>query len=474
MERVALYRKYRSKSFEDLSGQASIISALSGAVEHDKIGHAYLFAGPRGTGKTSVARIFARMVNQLDLETDLEKLVDISEIDAASNRGIDEIRLLKEKVKLQPTRLKYKVYIIDEVHMLTKEAFNALLKTLEEPPSYAIFILATTEIHKLPETIISRTQRFDFQPIGTELIEQRLIWIAEQEKIEISSQATQYIAKLSRGGMRDAIGVLDQLSGFGQAIDLEFLLDFYGFIKPSDLEKLTSLIIEGDFSAIQFLAQLTQKGADARQLNAQLIEYLREQLYIKSDYRLIKLLDLFVQAEMDFKLIDHPSLALEMAIWRYLQQSLDPTVKTNSFVVDTSAKNPPITKPKIEKKPEQSPEPTSRVMPRISQDFDPIRLADLLAIKYNSLAAIIKQSRLRLDGQKLIIQTKFKFYHQQLEDREKQKIILDSLAQIGHQADLIEVVLAVGSSQEEATLESDHGQDIFSIAKEIFSLEGTS
>ncbi len=206
--------------------QSKLFEEFSQIIRENRLSHAYLFSGPRGTGKTSVARIFARMVNQLESDANLESYVDITEIDAASNRGIDEIRILKEKVQLQPTNLRYKVYIIDEVHMLTKEAFNALLKTLEEPPSYVIFILATTEVHKLPDTIISRTQRFDFQPISTELIEQRLSWIADQEQIKIDQPALAYIAKLALGGMRDAIGILDQVSGFGQIVDLDFLLDF--------------------------------------------------------------------------------------------------------------------------------------------------------------------------------------------------------------------------------------------------------
>ncbi|MBP6005911.1 DNA polymerase III subunit gamma/tau [Candidatus Saccharibacteria bacterium] len=486
MERVALYRKYRSKSFEDLSGQTSIISALSGAINKSRIGHAYLFSGPRGTGKTSVARIFARMVNQLESDANLESYVDITEIDAASNRGIDEIRILKEKVQLQPTNLRYKVYIIDEVHMLTKEAFNALLKTLEEPPSYVIFILATTEVHKLPDTIISRTQRFDFQPISTELIEQRLSWIADQEQIKIDQPALAYIAKLALGGMRDAIGILDQVSGFGQIVDLDFLLDFYGFIKPADLEKLTKLIISQDFASISFLASLIERGADPRQLNSQLIEHLREKLMINSEYQLIELLDLLISAEMDFKLIDHPSLPLEMAIWRYLKSpSLNQLQPDDQNQEKKPQPNDDAKTSQIGQTIQDKVSPDSvdislgqdqpaRVMPRISEDFDPARLADLLSIKYNSLAAIIKQSRLNLEGKKLIIQTKFKFYHQQLEDRDKQEIIINGLSQLGYQADQIEVGLLAGDDQQVGNNDQDSTQDIFSIAKEIFSLEATS
>ena len=170
MSRLALYRKYRSADLEDLVGQDHITKTLTESLSREQISHAYLFTGPRGTGKTSAARILARRVNDLDSTEDTAKQLDIIEIDAASNRGIDEIRALREKINSSPTSLKYKVYIIDEAHMLTKEAFNALLKTLEEPPPHAIFILATTESNKLPDTIISRTQRFDFRPFSVAVI----------------------------------------------------------------------------------------------------------------------------------------------------------------------------------------------------------------------------------------------------------------------------------------------------------------
>src|SRR3990167_8680284 len=211
----ALYRKYRSKNLDEVVGQEHITETLKNSLKSGKISHAYLLSGPRGVGKTSVARILAHEFNNLKYEDENIHL-DIIEIDAASNRRIDEIRDLREKVHITPTSAKYKVYIIDEVHMLTKEAFNALLKTLEEPPEHCIFILATTEAHKLPETIISRTQRFNFKPIPKTAAKTQLQKIAKAEKIKIDDDALELLAEYGEGSLRDIIGMLDQLSATGR------------------------------------------------------------------------------------------------------------------------------------------------------------------------------------------------------------------------------------------------------------------
>src|ERR1700759_265171 len=221
---LALYRKYRPKGLADVVGQDHIVTTLQNALKAGKISHAYLFTGPRGVGKTSVARILAHEINNLPY-TDESVHLDIIEIDAASNRRIDEIRDLRDKVRVAPAQAKYKVYIIDEVHMLTREAFNALLKTLEEPPAHCIFILATTEVHKLPETIISRTQRFNFQPIEPKTAGEHLHAIAKREKIDISPEAIELLAEHGNSSLRDSISLLDQLSATGGQISEQKVRD---------------------------------------------------------------------------------------------------------------------------------------------------------------------------------------------------------------------------------------------------------
>lgn len=297
MTKLALYRKYRPGGFEDLYGQDHISQTLKNAIKSERFSHAYLFTGPRGVGKTSVARILAKAINCED-EKDGEpcnkcekckgisegREIDIAEIDAASNRGIDEIRDLREKVKFAPSNLSYKVFIIDEVHMLTKEAFNALLKTLEEPPSHAIFVLATTEIHKIPQTIISRTQRFDFKRINIKDQVERLEYIAKEEKIDIDDSALAMIAEASEGGFRDAISYLDQISAYKSGkISLEDTISILGMSDFGTLFKFVELIKNNDSKeAIILLNDLAKNGIDMEQFSKNIIEFLRKILLVKT------------------------------------------------------------------------------------------------------------------------------------------------------------------------------------------------
>ncbi|MBN1484717.1 MAG: DNA polymerase III subunit gamma/tau [Chloroflexia bacterium] len=290
-----LYRKWRPQRFEEIVGQDHVTRTLQRALTLQRVAHAYLFTGPRGTGKTTTARILAKAVNCTSegdrpcntcascLSFNQNQAIDLIEIDAASNRGIDEIRDLRERVRFAPAQARYKVYVIDEVHMLTTEAFNALLKTLEEPPGHVIFILATTESHRIPATVHSRCQRFDFRRLRVADIVQRLERIVEAEGLQVTRPALEAIARQATGSMRDAESLLDQMLVYGQeqTLDLEQVQAILGMRGSEQVANLAQALIDNDLPvALQLLQGLVDDGVDLRQFNRELVTYLRGLLFL--------------------------------------------------------------------------------------------------------------------------------------------------------------------------------------------------
>ena len=293
---LALYRKYRPTNFSDFVGQMEVARIIKNEILNDKVSHAYLFSGPRGTGKTSTAKIIAKMINCHDINEDgvpcgkcisclnFDSSSDIVEIDAASNNGVDEIRDLRDKVNLVPTFGKYKVYIIDEVHMLTTQAFNALLKTLEEPPAHIVFILATTEFYKIPVTVVSRCQKFQFLKFSDDDIVERLKYIAECESISVDNDVLFEIARLSDGGMRDAINMLDQLSSYNDdKISLDSVYQLSGVLSYDDFSELLNFIYLNDSNSIvKFVENVDKVGKSFDRFVGDFISFLKDLLVFQS------------------------------------------------------------------------------------------------------------------------------------------------------------------------------------------------
>ena len=344
MSYQALYRKYRPSTLEDVIGQDVIIKILKNAVINDKIGHAYLFSGPRGIGKTSIAKLVAKTVNCLNPkngspceECDNCKAInsgfnaDIIEIDAASNNGVDEIREIKNKINLVPSELKYKVYIIDEVHMLSIGAFNALLKTLEEPPEYIIFILATTDPQKVPATIVSRCQCFEFHRISTKDIVERLKYICKNENIGVTDDVLERIAELSDGGLRDSIGMLDKLNAYSNdKITMEDFEKVNGIVSVEDKKKFIDMILNGDITKIiEFIDEIYDLGKDLNIFIQDLLKITKDSIisyYVdnKKEYNIDSLLNLslvFNKLLGDIKNTSNVKTLLEINIISFINKN---------------------------------------------------------------------------------------------------------------------------------------------------------
>ena len=317
MSYTALYRKFRPTEFGDVKGQDHIVTTLQNQIKANRIGHAYLFCGTRGTGKTTVAKIFAKAVNcehpvdgspcgecEMCRSIMAGTSMNVIEIDAASNNGVDNIREIKEEVTYRPTEGRYKVYIIDEVHMLSSGAFNALLKTLEEPPEYVIFILATTEVHKIPVTIMSRCQHYDFKRITIETISNRMLDLMEEEQVEVEEKAIRYIAKAADGSMRDALSLLDQCIAFylGQKLTYDNVLEVLGAVDTDVFSKLLRNVIHRDVpKVLNTVEELVMQGRELTQLASDFTWYLRNLLLVKTSDMIEDVLDVSTENMMQLK-----------------------------------------------------------------------------------------------------------------------------------------------------------------------------
>ena len=399
----ALYRTWRPALWDEVVGQDHIVQTLKNAIATDRVGHAYLFAGPKGTGKTTSARLLAKGVNCLEeslekrpcnhcancLAVNQGRFLDLIEIDAASNTSVDDIRELRDKVNFAPSQGRFKVYIIDEVHMLSTSAFNALLKTLEEPPSHVIFILCTTEIHKIPATVLSRCQRHEFRRIPVPVIVQKIKELCKQEKIKIDDDALTLIARQATGSMRDAISLVDQLSSISKKITLAIAQDVLGTATNQSVIDLVEASLEGSSGkGLEIIHQALDSGADPRQYARQVVDYLRDLLVIKMDAgkqleltpevratmeahaarfemnRLVGMIQAFTSAAIEMKANWHPGLGLELAYAEVLtpavfaqvqappqpepQQSQPkpaPKAKTTSNPVETTPKAVEVERP---------------------------------------------------------------------------------------------------------------------------------
>lgn len=409
----ALYRKYRSKSLDEVVGQEHITETLKNAIKEGRVSHAYLFTGPRGVGKTSVARILASEVNKIAYN-DSGSHIDIIEIDAASNRRIDEIRELRDKVHIAPTSAKYKVYIIDEVHMLTKEAFNALLKTLEEPPAHVIFILATTEAHKLPETIISRTQRFTFKPIDQQSAKKHLLGLSRSEKIDIEDEALDLIIRHGEGSFRDSISLLDQLSATSGKITPDVVLRTIGIPPDNSISSIAAALRDGNIQELkQNLDTIYEQGYLAPHVAKSLAAHIRQSWQL--DQGTIK----FLKNLLEVPLSHDPASFLYLTLVEYIVDNQpEPIINTEKQIepiqIEPDKPNEPVLKS------QGTPKPALK-----STDKTDLwqNILEQLKGQHNTLYGIARMADVEIKNSELVLAFQFPFHMRRCNEERNRKRI---------------------------------------------------
>ena len=438
----ALYRKYRSRSLDEVLGQDHVTSILRRALEQGKIAHAYLLTGPRGVGKTSVARILAHEINHLPYNDDSSNL-DIIEIDAASNNGVDDIRALREKAQVAPVSAPKKVYIIDEVHMLSKSAFNALLKTLEEPPEHVVFILATTDADRLPATILSRVQQFFFRPIPTEIMTRQLMNIAKKEGFAIEEDAARLIAERSRGGFRDGISTLDQLSILAtpdQPLTASMVTEYLGLSDATMLGNLLdSYPSDDNEKVLNIFQELENSGANSVVVSHQLLSIARNRL--RKNPNLVGLVQQLIEVDRH----PHPDLKLLTIFMNSNSQPTEKPVATKKYTTQTApqkpAEKPTPIKPAEPAKSTEKPieegklaEPAKKPATKPKKTDAPLELnwekvIERAKEKSLGLASLLQKSQWSFDGEKLTIYAGSAFYKKKLDDAKNKPLISEIISE---------------------------------------------
>jgi len=476
---AVFYRTYRPQRFAEVVGQEPIVSTLKNAVKNNSVSHAYLFTGSRGVGKTTIARILAKGVNCLNVK-DGEPcgtcavcqaiknnlFIDLVEIDAASHTGVDNVRELIEHIKFKPTSAKYKVFIIDEVHMLSKAAFNALLKTLEEPPEHAIFILATTDVHKVPATIVSRTQRFDFARIPAGDIIKQLQNVAKQEKLKMEDAVFHLIARQSQGSLRDALSLLNKVASAGAKVTLGGAEILLGATSLSHSQNLVDLLAEGKAVSIpKYFEGLEQAGIDFAVFNRNFLEYLRGLLILKiagsapAEYlpeesaimkkqikfiqpgQIIHWLRLFLRSYKDLATAPEPSLALLLASMEAVIKSDTPIAKP-SGAESATAKEPNIpqattVKPEINSQSTLEATETGEGVRREPFTMEEVRqfwpqVLERLKLVNSPLAMLVKNSPVtKVAGSDIFLSVKYLFHKEHLESRKINSLLVSTITELG-------------------------------------------